>query len=102
MTKVSISKRIVTGALLALTLTLSACGGSELSGTYADSNKTITIEFKGDQAYVTQRFTGTTAAVKYSVRGDKVIIGPSSGGLVLTRNKDGSLGGPMGMTLVKQ
>lgn len=100
----SISKGIVAGTLLALTLVIAGCGGGGLSGTYVDSGNQLMIRFKGDQAYVTQEFSGLTTALKYSVKGDKVVIGSASGsgGIVLVLNKDGSLGGPMGMTLVKR
>ncbi|HEX6747831.1 MAG TPA: hypothetical protein VF092_11110 [Longimicrobium sp.] len=77
------------------TLALAACG-HHLDGKYATSNGMMQVEFKGDNAYVTIPMAGTTQ-VPFEMDGDRVILKNAEGGnMVLTRNSDGSLAGPMG------
>jgi hypothetical protein len=71
-----------------------ACSHS-LSGKYADANGLMSVDFKGDSAYVSTM--GATAAVGYKVDGNHVTLSNPDGNMVFTRDEDGSLsGGPTG------
>lgn len=90
-----ILKMLMVGILFAGSLTLTGCS-SGMSGKYA--NEMMEVEFKGSKAYVSMGIEGlarTTTEVKYEVQGDNIILHNQAGNLVLTRNKDGSLSGPM-------
>lgn len=82
-------------AALALSAALIAgCGGKSLSGTYTDSTGMLSLKFESSQVYV--RTPGGMIQAPYKVEGDKIIIESPQGNLVITRNKDGSLEGPLG------
>lgn len=69
-----------------------------LSGKYADGG--MELEFKSnDKAYFT--FMDNTVEVTYEVDGDKLILNTGSENSVFTINEDGTIGGPMGITLKK-
>lgn len=87
--------------VLLAALILAACGSSNgISGTYTNKNG-MSIKFESGKAYMTS-FIGTTTESDYTVDGDKIILKMSGGpGMVLTRNKDGSIGGYPGGDLEK-
>ncbi|MGH8274778.1 MAG: hypothetical protein ACRES9_11120 [Gammaproteobacteria bacterium] len=93
-----LGKKIPLAALLLTAALLAGCGGS-MSGTYQSRYGNMSIKFDSGKAYLTT--LGGTVETAYEVDGDKVILKSPQGNLVLTRNKDGSLGGPMG-TLTKK
>lgn len=77
-------------------------GCSSMHGKYADCDGAMTVEFKGSKALVTT-MAGTTTEVNYKVDGDNVVLEGPMGKMVLTREKDGSLGGGiLGERLIKQ
>jgi hypothetical protein len=81
-----------------------ACGDS-LSGKYEASGEAAgaaAVEFKsGGKAYLTM--LGTTLETQYEVDGDKVTFKNVNGNnLVMTIEKDGTLTGPLGLTLKKK
>jgi outer membrane lipopolysaccharide assembly protein LptE/RlpB len=78
----------------AVALAVAACG-SHMKGKYASSNGMMSVEFRGDKAYVTVPMAGTQQ-MDFEQDGDRVILKNEGGNLVLTRNSDGSLSGPMG------
>lgn len=78
----------------AAALALAACG-SHMKGKYATANGMMSVEFKGDKAYVTLPMAGTQQ-MPFEQDGDRVILKNADGNLVLTRNSDGSLASPMG------
>jgi len=81
-------------------LLLVACG-SPVDGTYSDAMGLTSYTFKdGDKVYVSAM--GAETELKYSVEDDKIRIESPQGNLILTLNEDGSLQGPMGMTLTKK
>jgi hypothetical protein len=67
---------------------------ARLSGTYTSGNGYLAIEFKSRRALMTMP-TGTAEA-EYRVERDRVILRHAGGSVILTRNDDGSLDGPMG------
>ena len=87
--------------VLLVCLGLASCGG-DVTGTYEDPRGFMSVEFKSaGKAYV--RLPAGTVEAKYRVDGDKIIVENQGGNFVLTKNKDGSLGGgPMGMPLTKK
>lgn len=85
------------GLLAAL---LSACSAG-LDGTYADGVGLTRYTFRSDGT-VTLRMMGTEVEMPYAVEGDKIKVGPPDNRLVLTRRPDGSLEGPLGVTLTRQ
>ncbi|MCI0505262.1 MAG: hypothetical protein L0Z73_04055 [Gammaproteobacteria bacterium] len=84
-------------------LALSACG-SGLDGTYADQSGITKYKFEsGGKVYVSMM--GVETELKYEVDGDKVKIaapGDNGANQIYTLQGDGSLSGPMGLTLTKQ
>lgn len=87
-------RRVTLGALIALASVGVAGCGSKLNGTYENPNGIMSVEFKSGKAYVTMMF-GTVES-DYEVKGDKIILHTGNQNLVLTRNGDGTLSGPMG------
>jgi hypothetical protein len=101
MTKIRMLRLVVAaGAALAI-----GCGDS-LSGKYEPAGEAagaMSIEFKGDKAYITM--IGTTSETGYEVKDDKVVFksgGANGSNLVMTIEKDGSLSGPLGLKLYKK
>lgn len=93
MSKLKLTRKISLGALLLSATLLAGCGGG-INGTYRTSHGEMSIKFDSGKAYVT--LPGGTVEATYEVDGDKVILKNPQGNLVLTREKDGSLDGPMG------
>lgn len=83
-------------------LALAGCG-SNLDGTYHDANGAVTLDIKSSKARLTMM--GETHELSYKVDGDKITLHDpkeaAQGDIVLTRNGDGTLSGPMG-TLTKK
>jgi len=95
----------------ALSALLGACacfalfGCSHLSGKYESTGPgagVASLEFRnGSKAYMT--VLGNTVETEYTVDGDKITLKNVNGeNMVLTEQKDGTLSGPMGMTLKKK
>jgi hypothetical protein len=76
------------------------CGCNRISGKYQDTNGMMAIEFKSGKAYMTTM--GITTEADYDVDGDKVTLHSPNGNLVLTKQSDGSLAGPLDEKLIKQ
>ena len=93
MSKLKLTRKISFGAVLLSAALLAGCGGG-LNGTYQTSDGNMSIKFDSGKAYVT--LPGGTVEAGYEVDGDKIILKNPQGNLVLTREKDGSLDGPMG------
>jgi hypothetical protein len=84
--------RIKVLAPLAITLLLAACGGSDISGTYAETDSALKIKFDSGKAWVTGLTSMDVKQGTYEVDGDKITVdSPGHFHLVLTRNKDGTL-----------
>ena len=77
--------------------TLAGC--SKMSGKYQDSTGVMSVEFKDGKAYLTTM--GTTQEADFDVDGNNVTIKGPTGNLVLTKNSDGTLSGPLGVSLKK-
>jgi hypothetical protein len=91
-------------APLAIALLLAACGGSDISGTYAKTDSALKIKFDSGKAWVTGLASMKTIEASYKVDGDKITVNGPGGHphLVLTRNKDGTLHlNSLGGTLAK-
>ena len=76
-----------------LCLILAGCG-SRLSGKYQVPNGMISVEFSSRKAYLT--VLGETVECEYELKDDKIVIRVRGESLVMTRNQDGSIEGPMG------
>lgn len=88
--------RLLVVPMLALgNLALIACdeGMSGKYGNKVSDMDGMTVEFKSaSKANVTMP-GGAVMEFKYEVDGDKIVLNNQAGNLVLTRNKDGTLGG---------
>lgn len=93
-------KKIIVRTWMLASLALLAACGSGINGTYADSTGMMKFKFEGDK--VTQSAMGIQVEMKYEVDGDKVKILNPQGTLVMTRQSDGSILGPLGIVLTKQ
>jgi hypothetical protein len=84
--------------VLAVGLAVPAYGQSKMDGVYANANGQNAIEFRGDKAFLTMVGMASDA-LPYEVKGDTVTIhaGGIAGDLVLTKNSDGALEGPLGI-----
>jgi outer membrane lipopolysaccharide assembly protein LptE/RlpB len=81
-------------------LLLGACG-QQLDGTYTDETGLSQYTFKsGNKVYLSM--LGAETELAYAIEDDKVKISSPQGNLVLTLNPDGSLQGPLGVTLRKK
>ncbi|MDN5864879.1 MAG: hypothetical protein L0I62_06640 [Gammaproteobacteria bacterium] len=87
------ARRLSFGALL-LSATFFAGCGAPLDGTFETSQGGVSITFDSGHAYI--KTLGGTIETAYEVNGDKIILKSPTGNLVLTRNDDGTLSGPMG------
>ena len=85
--------------LVVVAASLNGCG--DVSGTYQAEDKSDTIEFKGDRAYVTIS-PAPTIAGDYEIDGDKVIIRVNGQSMVFTHRDSTLDGGPFGMKFIKQ
>ena len=83
---------------LAVGLALPAYGQSKMDGVYANANVQNAIEFRGDKAFLTMVGMASDA-LPYEVKGDTMTVhaGGIAGDLVLTKNSDGALEGPLGI-----
>jgi hypothetical protein len=89
------------GMFAALTNFFNGFGAKKLDGTYADTLGVTEYQFKpGGKVFMSTM--GTEIELTYEVDGDKVKLISPQGTLVLTLLKDGSIQGPMGMTLTKR
>jgi hypothetical protein len=87
-------RRMMNVSLLALvTFTMIGCT-PKLDGKYENANGIMSVEFKSNKAYI-GTFAGQVEA-EYEVKDDKITVKYNGENLVLTRNADGSLDGPMG------
>lgn len=93
MSKSRLIRNIAFGAMLLSAVLITGCS-SGLNGTYSTSHGAISVKFESRHAYFTT--PAGTIETEYEVDGDKVILKSQMGNFVLTRNKDGSLEGPMG------
>ena len=89
-----------TFATLLFCLLVAACGRGP-SGTYSDALGAVDYTFKSGNKVVIKSL-GTEVEMDYSVEADKIKIQMPEGALLMTMQEDGSLKGPMGMTLTKQ
>ncbi|MGA7966690.1 MAG: hypothetical protein WCB49_12560 [Gammaproteobacteria bacterium] len=93
MNKLKLTRKLSFGALLLSATLLAGCGGG-INGTYKTSDGNMSIKFDSGKAYLT--LPSGTIQTGYEVDGDKVILRSPQGNLVLNREKNGSLDGPMG------
>lgn len=93
-------KKIIKRASILASLALLAACGSGINGTYADSTGIMELKFEGDK--VTQSTMGIQLEMKYEVDGDKIKVINPQGTLVMTRQSDGSILGPLGIVLTKK
>ncbi|HLK55419.1 MAG TPA: hypothetical protein VKU00_02580 [Chthonomonadaceae bacterium] len=98
MKKVSFRTLLHLAMLTLVIFTLTGCT-SRLDGKYETANSMMTVEFKGDKAYV-GALVGQVETT-YEIKDDKVTLKYNGENLVLTRNSDGSLDGPMGKMIKK-
>ena len=93
-------KTCVAILLLSASLTVAACGAgaSKLDGLYVNSNGQNSVEFRDGKAFVTMVGMASDA-IPYEVKGNTITVhaGGMAGDLVLTRNSDGTLEGPLGI-----
>jgi hypothetical protein len=86
--------------LLSTSLAVTACGSgiSKLDGLYVNSNGQNTVEFRDGKAFVTMVGMASDA-IPYEVKENTITVhaGGMAGDLVLTRNSDGTLQGPLGI-----
>jgi hypothetical protein len=90
--------------LLSVSLMLVACGKSDkLDGAYVNSTGLQAIEFRDGKAFLTMGGVGSDA-IPYEVKGATITVhaGGIAGDLVLTRNSDGTLQGPLGIMRKKK
>jgi hypothetical protein len=80
-------------ALAFFTAAMTGCT-PKLDGKYQSADGTMSVEFKGDKAYI-GTFAGQVEA-EYEIKDDKVILKENGQNVVLTRNSDGSLESPLG------
>jgi lipopolysaccharide export system protein LptA len=73
-------------------LALTGCG--KFTGTYETSNGVASISFLSGKVYITMM--GDTELCDYEMNGDKIIVHTKTDNVVLTRNEDGTLDGPLG------
>lgn len=84
---------------------LTACGGGGLSGTYADTEGLMSLEFTSSSKV---RFTtpSDSRTVPYKLKGQALTLGNGDGGsgeLILTLRPDRqSIEGPLGIILIQQ
>jgi hypothetical protein len=71
---------------------------AKLDGLYVNSNGQNSVEFRGDKAFITMVGMASDA-IPYDVKGTTITVhaGGMAGDLVLTRNSDGTLEGPLGI-----
>ena len=86
--------------LLSIGMAVSACaaGADKLDGLYVNSNGQNSVEFREGKAFVTMVGMATDG-LPYEVKGTTITVhaGGMAGDLVLTKNSDGTLQGPLGI-----
>jgi hypothetical protein len=85
--------------LLAFSALLAACG-AKIDGTYADDMGVTSYTFKSGKVIVSALGMGTE--MDYKVEDNKVKITSPQGTMVMDILADGSIQGPLGMTLKKK
>jgi hypothetical protein len=86
--------------LLFVIAVMPACGDSDkLEGVYISSNGQNAIDFRGTKAFVTLVGMADPDGSPFEVKGTTITIhvGGIAGDLVLNRNSDGTLQGPLGV-----
>ena len=71
---------------------------AKLDGLYVNANGQNAVEFRSDKAFITMVGLASDA-IPYDVKGNTITVhaGGIMGDLVLTRNSDGTLQGPLGV-----
>ncbi|MFI0545556.1 MAG: hypothetical protein ACH34Y_01365 [Brachymonas sp.] len=92
-------KKVLLIPLLALSVLLAACG-AKIDGTYADEMGVTSYTFKSGKVIVSALGMGTE--MDYKVEDNKVKITSPQGTMVMDILADGSIQGPLGMTLKKR
>jgi len=99
------SVRICTVLVMALGMATTACStdGGKLEGLYVNSNGQNSVEFRDGKAFITMVGMASDGT-PYDVKGTTITIrvGGIAGDLVLTRNSDGTLEGPLGIMRKKK
>ena len=74
-------------------LVLAACGGSDISGTWAKTDSALTVKFDHGKAWISGLNSMGTTEGTYKVSGDKIVVDGPGGHphLTFTRNDDGTL-----------
>jgi hypothetical protein len=83
-----------------MAVALAACS-EKLDGTYTDGIGLATYTFQPNGKVLVSSFLAEVQ-VDYEVDGNKILLTGQDGQLVLRRQDDGSLQGPMGLKLVKE
>lgn len=92
-------KKLLFTTVLAMLLT--ACGKS-LDGTYVDGSGMMEYKFESN-GKVYAGAMGMETELEYEIDGEKLkIYAPDGENQILTLNEDGTIGGPMGITLKKK
>lgn len=89
-----------TASMVALTLAVAACSKG-LSGTYADKNRMLEMEFKSKDTVVVKAL-GAGTELKYELEDKSVKLDSPQGKLVLPIREDGCIAYPMIGSLCKQ
>ena len=79
-------------AVICVGLVMTGCG--KFTGTYETANGVASVAFLSGKVYVTMM--GDTELCDYELNGDKIIVHTKTDNVVLTRNEDGTLEGPLG------
>jgi hypothetical protein len=97
-TPTSLFLPLIAALCLSVMLAFSACGSNKLEGLYVNSNGQNTVEFREGKAFVTM-VGMASEGIPYEVKGNTITVhaGGMAGDLVLTRNSDGTLQGPLGV-----
>ena len=98
--RTSLFRTSVAVLFMSATLAVSACGGEsgKLEGLYTSSNGQSSLEFRDGKAFLTMVGLASDA-IPYEVKGNTITVhaGGMAGDLVVTRNSDGTLQGPLGI-----
>ncbi len=86
--------------LAAAPLLLAACG-KKLEGTYSDPTGVVQFTFQSN-GKVVQSTMGARVELPYEIDGKDVRLNAPQGTMLMKINDDGSLEGPMGMTLKRK
>jgi hypothetical protein len=90
------------GFIASLTSAFRGLGGQRLEGTYTDSMGMVEYTFKRN-GKMTISMMGSEIETNYDVEGNKIkLLQPGGAAVVLTLSKEGTIQGPLGMTLTKK